>query len=157
MSDMIEVTEDLQQQRAAAERERAYAEHQQLAAATLAMNASGLTVEGMRQVVAQADEMKRDASAYTAQRERERKEQEREASRVLAAQEAAEAEQRAAAFKAQKRADWVAGGMGSEREFNQQWDAIRLAIFASSGTADDEALAVERRRDEMRKKYNSGI
>jgi DNA-binding transcriptional MerR regulator len=150
-----EMTEVDPAERAAAERQAAYAKHQQLVSATNALNAAGMTIEQMRQAVAAADEQRASASAYARQRAIERDLEQRQQAAERADKERAEAEARAATFKAQKLADWLAGGLGTESEFNRQFDAIRLAIFAQGGTANDEAAAMERDRAEKRRRYST--
>jgi len=146
MGEMMVVDENVIAQRQAEARQAAYAEHQRLVAATNALNTAGMTIEQMRAAIAQADDMKAAADAYSAEQARIRKAQEREAAEKKAEQDAAEVEARAAQFKARQLANWIAGGLGTEREFERQWDSIRLSLFAQQQQSGDD----DRVRDEVR-------
>lgn len=150
-ADMIKVTPELQAQRAADEQRQAYAEHQRLVAQTQQMNAAGMTIEQMRRNVEQADAWEREARALTAERARVKVEQEREAARVKSEQERQEQEAHAATFKARQLANWIAGGLGTEREFEREWSSIRLALFAAgkgeSAELTDEEYRARKRRE----------
>ncbi len=143
MSDMTEVTAELKQAQALEDQKRAYAEHQALAARVAAANTSNMTIEAMRQVVAQADAMKADADAYTALRKREREAEAREAARLKAEQGAAAAKRNAAETKQYQKVVWVARGLDPDR-FEAAWPQIEIEL-ALRDQSDPAAEAVARK------------
>jgi DNA-binding transcriptional MerR regulator len=157
MSDMIEVTADVQAERAAEERQRAY-DAQQFARMGQLKDGNGnpVTVEQILEAHARGEEMRRIAAADFKAAQLAREAEQRVQAAEKAERERVEAEARAAQFKQRKLADWLAGGLGTEQEFNRQWDAIRLNLFASGASADGGALSDEeyRRRKRAESTYH---
>jgi hypothetical protein len=108
-----------------------------------------MSIEEMRRLVAESDEMQRIATAYTRQVEQERREQARQAAAEKADRERQELETRQAQQKAQLKAYWVAErAIYTESEFDAAWRTDRAALARDVAPADDlEAIKAKKRAE----------